>query len=605
MTRTASSTTRRGLPFTLRAFWLMVSLSFRADPLGATLLCLAMPTYYLSPAAGAIGTKFLIDAAVQGRISDAIWAGVFAGFAVLAAAGSLKIEVYLSHSLEKKVGALVQRRMAESLIRLPGIEHYERSDYQDQIQQLRDSADEIGSGLLATMNMLGLVCQAVVVCALLADRTPWLLLLPVFAIPSFLATGISNRWHRRAMEETAEAERLSHRIVAMGADLPVARETRLFDLGAELRKRRRLLAARIDAVKGAATLRSTVVSTLGNLIFAGGYFGAIVLVVGQAVRGELTAGDVALTVVLAGQAHGFIADLVEGAQYMAGVFVVAARMRWLTEYEAEHRDVGEGVPAPEQLTDGIRLERVTFRYPGTQQDVLRDVSLRLPAGAVVAVVGENGAGKSTLVKLLLGYYRPTSGRILADQLDLAAVDVRQWRRRCSGAFQDYLRLEFLARESIGLGEPERLEDAAAVHDAAKRAGAADVVDGLPGGLETQLGAGWENGVDLSGGQWQRMALARALMREQPLVLVLDEPTAALDAQTEHELFEGFADGARLARENGGITVLVTHRFSTVRMADLIVVLDEGRIRELGSHEDLMARNGLYAELFALQAAAYR
>ena len=251
---------------------------------------------------------------------------------------------------------------------------------------------------------------------------------------------------------------------------------------------------------------------------------------------------------------------------------------------------------------GIRLEHVSFAYPGTDRLVLDDVSLELPAGAVVAVVGENGAGKTTLVKLLCKLYEPTSGRILVDGRPLDRMDAAQWRSRLAGAFQDFFRFELRARHSVGVGDLPRLDDEPAVAAAVGRAGAADVVGDLAAGLDTQLGPTWPGGVEVSFGQWQKLALARGFMREGPLLLVLDEPTAALDAETEHALFERYAAAAGAG---GGITMLVSHRFSTVRMADLIVVLDGARLVEVGSHAELLARGGQYAELYGIQAAAYR
>jgi ATP-binding cassette subfamily B protein len=237
--------------------------------------------------------------------------------------------------------------------------------------------------------------------------------------------------------------------------------------------------------------------------------------------------------------------------------------------------------------------------------VLDDVSLTLPAGAVVALVGENGAGKSTLVKLLAKMYEPTSGRILVDDVPLARVPADAWRARLSGAFQDFFRFELRARATVGLGDVERLDEEPAVTAAVARAGAEDVVTRLPSGLDTQLGPTWPDGVDVSFGQWQKLALARGFMRERPLLLVLDEPTAALDAETEHALFERYAAAGRVDNPDGRITVLVSHRFSTVRMADLIVVMDGARVVEVGTHDALMARGGPYAELYGIQAAAYR
>ncbi len=274
---------------------------------------------------------------------------------------------------------------------------------------------------------------------------------------------------------------------------------------------------------------------------------------------------------------------------------------------------GADAPVPSQLKEGIRFEHVSFAYPGTERVVLDDVNLHLEPGSVVAIVGENGAGKTTLVKLLCRLYRPTSGRILVDGVDLTRMPPDAWRLRLAGAFQDFYRFEFKARQTVGVGDLPRLDDVPAVSAAVDRAGAADVVTQLGAGLDTQLGPTWPDGVEISFGQWQKLALARGFMRERPLLLVLDEPTAALDAETEHALFERYAAAARHGSPgaqrqpvpDGRITLLVSHRFSTVRMADFIVVLDGSRVVESGTHEALLAKGGQYAELYRIQAAAYR
>ena len=226
---------------------------------------------------------------------------------------------------------------------------------------------------------------------------------------------------------------------------------------------------------------------------------------------------------------------------------------------------------------------------------------------VVAIVGENGAGKTTMVKLLTRMYAPTAGSISVDGALLSRIPAAEWRARLAGAFQDFFKFEFTAGQTIGLGDVARIDDTRAIAAAVDRAGAVDVIARLPAGLDTQLGASWPGGSDLSFGQWQKLALARGFMREEPLLIILDEPTAALDAETEHALFERYAAAARERARggNGRITVLVSHRFSTVRMADLIVVLDGARLVEVGTHEALMAKRGPYAELYSIQAAAYR
>jgi ATP-binding cassette subfamily B protein len=292
--------------------------------------------------------------------------------------------------------------------------------------------------------------------------------------------------------------------------------------------------------------------------------------------------------------------------FLRGIWMDGSRrLAWLEDYAAIQAASAD-LPVPARLAQGIRFEHVSFAYPGTERLVLDDVNLELPAGAVIAVVGENGAGKTTLVKLLAKLYEPSLGRIVIDGIDLARMSADGWRTRLAGAFQDFFRFEFRARQSVGVGDVPRLDDVSAVKTAVERAGAGDVVDRLSAGLETQLGATWPEGVEVSFGQWQKLALARGFMRDHPLLLVLDEPTAALDAETEHALFERYAAAARGNHaEDGRITILVSHRFSTVRMADLIVVLDGARVAEFGTHEELMAHVGAYAELYGIQAAAYR
>ena len=235
------------------------------------------------------------------------------------------------------------------------------------------------------------------------------------------------------------------------------------------------------------------------------------------------------------------------------------------------------------------FEHVSFATRAPERLVLDDVTLELPAGAVVALVGENGAGKSTLVKLLARMYAPASGRITVDGVDLQSIAVDEWRDRLAGAFQDFYRFEYPAQRTIGVGDLPRLDDQEAAGAAVTRAGAQDVIDRLADGLDTQLGAAWEGGAEVSFGQWQKLALARGFMRDSPLLLILDEPTAALDAETEHALFERFAAAARAEADTGRVTVLVSHRFSTVRMADLIVVMDGARVVESGTHEELDRR----------------
>jgi len=314
-------------------------------------------------------------------------------------------------------------------------------------------------------------------------------------------------------------------------------------------------------------------------------------------------GDVLLVLAAGARLSAYIGGTVGEIGFLRGIWLEGSRrLAWLEDYAATQSQ-GADVPAPERLREGIRFEHVCFAYPGTERLVLEDIDLRLAPGSVVAIVGENGAGKTTLVKLLCRLYQPTKGRILVDGAELARMPPDAWRSRLSGAFQDFYRFEFTLRHTVGVGDLPRLDDQAAVTAAVARAGAGDVVQHLAAGLDTQLGPTWPEGVELSFGQWQKLALARGFMRERPVVLVLDEPTAALDAETEHALFERYAAAARGADDC--VTILVSHRFSTVRMADFIVVLRGSRVIESGTHAALLATGGHYAELYRIQAAAYR
>jgi ATP-binding cassette subfamily B protein len=380
-------------------------------------------------------------------------------------------------------------------------------------------------------------------------------------------------------------------------------------LGEHLFQKRRASWESWYRLVGHARWQSAIWHTCAWAIFGIGYIGSVWFV-SMWLRG--TAAQVVLVLAAGARLSGYIGATVGEIGFLRGIWLDGSRrLAWLEDYAAALTESADA-PIPEKLRQGIRFENVSFSYPGTSRKALENIDLDLPAGSVVAIVGENGAGKSTLVKLLCRLYPPDSGRILIDGVDLANMSPEKWRARVAGAFQDFFRFEFQARHTVGVGDISRLEDRPAVSAAVARAGAGDVIDGLTAGLDTQLGPTWPGGVEVSFGQWQKLALARGFMREQPLLLVLDEPTAALDAETEHALFERYSEVSRGLRSGGNgsngrigrITLLVSHRFSTVRMADLIVVLDGARVVEVGSHEQLLAKKGSYAELYGIQASAY-
>ena len=405
-----------------------------------------------------------------------------------------------------------------------------------------------------------------------------------------------------AQERGAQSARLARHLFATATTAPSGKEVRVLGIGNRLVTGRREAWERWYGPVGSARWGSAAWHTLAWAVFGSAYVGAVVFVSN---RLNSPPGDVLLVLAAGSRLSAYIGATVGEIGFLRGIWMDGSRrLAWLEDYAASLVATADR-PVPAALRDGIRLDHVSFAYPGTSRVVLDDVSLSFPAGSVVAIVGENGAGKTTMVKLLAKLYEPTSGSILVDDTPLARVAADEWRGRLAGAFQDFFRFELRARHTVGLGDVPRIDDEPAVVRAVERAGAADVIARLPSGLETQLGKTWPEGVEVSFGQWQKLALARGFMRDNPLLLVLDEPTAALDAETEHALFERYAAAARDDGAEGRITILVSHRFSTVRMAGLIVVLDGARLVEMGSHDELMAKGGQYSQLYAIQANAYR
>lgn len=551
--------------------------------------------------------KLLLDAATAHDINKAVLAGIgisisIGGGAVLQYAGQRTQTI-----LRQSTHALVDRRLIELVGGAPTLDILETPHDLDQLQALQRESWVLGACVPTILEFFTIGTRIVVTSVLLLNVHPLLLLLPLFGLPSLSLSSKTSGLFRLGNERAAPSARLAHHLYELATNAAPAKEVRIFRLGNELISRFHQTQGEIQCVHRRVNLVGQGLGLIGRGTFLIGYFAAISFVVTLAVEGRASVGDAALTAVLAGQVLGLITDSAEMLQLGLRNLAAAGRYLYLSNVAQQgRRDTASRIQTPARLVDGIRLDHVSYRYSLGANDILDDVSLTLPAGATVAIVGDNGARKSTLVKLLAGLYLPTAGTIRVDEHDLAELDIDHWRQRISAGFQDHARFDLLMRESIGVGDLQRLDDPVAVMSALERAGAADLLDAMPAGLDTQLGPSWPNGIDLSGGQWQKIALGRAMMRARPLLLLLDEPTAALDADTEHRLFERWTSAAtELRAATGAVTILVSHRFSTVRMADLIVVLDNGRILEMGTHSELLHNGGRYAELFELQARAYR
>jgi ATP-binding cassette subfamily B protein len=593
------------LPPALPSMWRALKRGYEAEPrllsvsFGLSLLA-ALPDALL-----AVWLKLLADGVLRHNHNLTIWAAIGLGVSAVATWFIRVTSDRTQRRFRDRVAVALESHVARLQASVATVAHHERPEYLDRLAMLRNQVFVLDHMFMSFFSTCGWILRLGVTIALLISIHPVLALLALLALPTVLTSTWRPGVERSADERGASANRLARHLFTTATTAPPGKEVRVTRIGDRLVKQRREAWERWYGPVSAARWGTAVWHTLAWAIFGAGFVGAVVFV---SSRPGATAGQVLLVLAAGSRLSAYIAATVGEIGFLRGFWMEGSRrMAWLEDYAAS-MVANADAPAPARLVAGIRLEHVSFTYPGTTRRVLDDVNLELKPGSVIAIVGENGAGKSTLVKLLCRLYQPDQGRILVDGADLARISADEWRARLAGAFQDFFRFEFRASHTVGLGDLPRLDDEPAVTAAVNRAGADDVVQGLTAGLATQLGPTWPGGVEVSFGQWQKLALARGFMRDRPLLLVLDEPTAALDAETEHALFERYAAVARGGKQDtsdGRITILVSHRFSTVRMADQIVVLNGARVVEVGTHEALMAKGGQYSELYGIQAAAYR
>ncbi|MFB7949852.1 ABC transporter ATP-binding protein [Kitasatospora phosalacinea] len=601
-----------------RALAHFARLSWRVDRrrlttgLGLLLLgCLATPAL-------AVALKHLAEALLDDRGPAAVGCALVAALLLVA-------ELMLGHFAHLyyfELGELEEVELQNRLLAASGgpdtLERVGTPEFADALHLVREEVVRTRAALEAALQLVAIGVQTVVTMVLLARVQPVLALLPLLAVPPVLLGNRAQDLVERAKQRSAEDSRRTRDLLRLATAPGPAGEIRLSGAGPELRRRQAESWRAASTVLNRSQWSAAALRAIGQTLFAAAYGAALLITVGTALAGRIGLGDVILVITLMVQ----ISTQMTTFLGLFGTLQGAGRtLRRLTELDtagpAPAAGTGPAAPdgaapdgaTPVRLAHGIRFEHVSFSYPGATRPVLEDIDLEIPAGTTLALIGENGAGKSTLVKLLCGLYRPTSGRILVDGTDLADLDAAAWRSRVATLLQDFARYELPLRQTVGLGDlrpgTEPGTDDAALADALARADADAVVAALPQGPDHLLGKGYGDGAELSGGQWQKLGLARTLLRPAPLLLVLDEPASALDAEAEHTLFDGYGATARTrALAHGSVTVLVTHRFSTVRRAERILVLADGRVREWGTHEDLMAARGLYAELYTLQAGAY-
>jgi ATP-binding cassette subfamily B protein len=509
----------------------------------------------------------------------------------------------LSSLVESLLGDLFGNRLSVRLMEHAAtldLAQFEDAEIYDHLERARRQT----AGRISLFTLLLGTAQDLITLISLAGvllvQLPWLLLLLTVAVlPAFLGEAHFASLGYSLLFQWTPERRLLDYLRYMGASDESAKEVKLFGLSNFLIGRYSALSDKFYEENKKLAVRRNIVSTLLVTVGTLGYYGAYAVIIYRTVMGDFTIGTLTFLAGSFRSSRGLIqgvlialSSIYENSLYLRDLF---------TFFDVQPTVVSKpgarGVPKP--IASGFRFENVGFRYPGSQRWAVRGLTFAFEPHERIALVGENGAGKTTLVKLLARLYDPDEGRILLDGVDLREYDLDSLRRNIGIIFQDFVRYDFLLRENIGVSQVEALDDDARIREAARRSLADSVAQRVPQGFDQMLGRRFENGVELSGGEWQKVALARAYMRDAQ-VLILDEPTAALDARAEYEVFLRFAELTK-----GRMAVLISHRFSTVRMADRILVLKGGELVDDGTHEELVARGGLYAELFSLQAAGYR
>jgi ATP-binding cassette subfamily B protein len=553
--------------------------------------------------------KLIIDAVIAGvgavqagRSPDwghlAVLVGIELGIAVVGE-GLARLSSLLESLLGDLFGNRLSVRLMEHAATLD-LAQFENAEIYDHLERARRQT--IGRIGLFTL-LLGTAQDLITLISLasvLLVQLPWLLLLLTIAVlPAFLGEAHFASLGYSLLFQWTPERRLLDYLRYMGASDESAKEVKLFGLSPFLVGRYSELSDRFYAENKKLAVRRNIVSTLLVTIGTLGYYGAYAVIIYRTVLGAFTIGTLTFLAGSFRQSRSLIQSILlalssiyEQSLYLSDLFTFFEVRPNVTSKPGAR-------PVARPLQTGFQFENVGFRYPGSQRWAVRGLSFAFEPHERIALVGENGAGKTTLVKLLARLYDPDEGRILLDGVDLREYDLDSLRKNIGIIFQDFVRYDFVLRENIGVSQIEALGDEARIREAARRSLADSVVKRVPQGYDQMLGKRFDNGVELSGGEWQKVALARAYMRDAQ-VLILDEPTAALDARAEYEVFLRFAELTK-----GRMAVLISHRFSTVRMADRILVLKDGELVDDGTHEELVARGGLYAELFSLQAAGYR
>lgn len=554
----------------------------------------------------ALGLRAVVDMTNARWHDFALWAaaGTAVAFALTMVLQDMKFNMV--GTVTDRVGRLaLNPQLHADIAKLDTLDHLERPDYLDRVTIVRGAAGALMRSVWNPVSSIAGILKFLVTMLLLGSVSPWLLILTVLSFIPIWTNQRGQRLVARAEVSTAEKYRLQQHLFDLLVQADSGKEIRVSMREKSVGQLQESAWHSVTNQRFHARIIAAAWKMAGWLVFTSGFAGGLAMVAYQVTQGRGTVGDLVLTVMIASLLQQNMQTVVNSVTDTAGATRVIEPYLWLQNYIKSNRAIPiSDAMIPSKFVSGITVEDLSFTYPGSDTYVLDHVSMHLPAGSVTAIVGEYGSGKTTLVKMLLKFHQPDEGRILVDGIDIASLDSSAWRTRITAAFQDFGRYHIAFSDTIGIGDLPRREDSEAIMEAVLAADATDLVSRLPDGLDTQLGREL-GGIDLSEGQWQRTAVGRASMRSNSVLLVLDEPTASLDAPSEHDIFVRYMNKARtLANMAGAVTVIVSHRFSSIADADQIIMLDQGHVIEAGTHQSLLAQHGRYAELYEIQANAY-
>ena len=589
------SPVRHGLSLVMQSGrgWLAAQLALMVLQSGIPLLAL----YLLKEIVDTVAAGLDGGGDAPGRLAMLV---ALAGGIAIVAAALRSVSTLVTEAQSLRLGDHVQEILYRKSLQVD-LAFYEAAEFHDALLRAQAEAPVRPARVVTAMAQTGQAGLSLLAMAALLFSFHWLLTVALLAaaLPGlFVKTRYSARLYRWTRNRT-QLERLTRYVTTILTSIDYAKEIRIFGHGSEFLRRHRELRKQGIRERMKMTRSRTVQDVAAQSVAVAAVFAAMFFIARRALIGAISVGDVVMYFGAFQRAQDFFREMLTGLASLYENNLFLGDFDRFLALQPTIVDPPRPRPFPSPVMKGLEFRGVTFRYPGTERDVLKNVSFTIRSGEHVALVGENGSGKTTLVKLLCRLYDPDAGAILVDDVDLREMRVENLRDHFSVVFQDYAKFYLTARENIWLGNVALPHDAPAITAAARRTGADALIQALPFGYDTTLGRQFENGVDLSIGQWQKLALSRAFLRQTPFI-VLDEPSAALDPRAEAQVFDHFHELTR-----GRTAIFISHRLSTVRRADRILVIVDGQIAEAGVHEELLKRAGVYAELFETQARHYR